>query len=82
MHSWNREVFAQGLVVFAQASQLDISPGSAELYWVVLQQYPWELVERGLQRAMRRRWSAFPPPSVLAKLIEEVMAQLAERRWM
>jgi hypothetical protein len=82
MHCRDREAFAQAFLVFAQASQLDIPPGSAELYWIVLQQYPWELVERGLQRAMRRRRSTFPPPSALAELIEEVIAQLAERRWM
>jgi hypothetical protein len=82
MHCRDREAFAQAFLVFAQASQLDIPPGSAELYWIVLQQYPWELVERGIQREMRCRWSAFPPPSGLAELIEEVIAQLGERRWM
>ena len=61
MHCRDREAFARAFLVFAQASQLDIPSGSAELYWIVLQQYPWELVKRGLQRAMQRRWSAFPP---------------------
>ena len=74
MYCRDREAFAQAFLVFAQASQLAIPPGSAEFYWIVLQQYPWELVERGLQRVMRRRWSTFPPPSALAELIEEVIA--------
>jgi hypothetical protein len=34
MHCRDREAFAQAFLVFAQASQLAIPPGSAEFYWL------------------------------------------------
>jgi hypothetical protein len=82
MEPQDREVFAEAMLVLAEAVERKIPDGDLELHWSILQRYPWPMVEKGLRQAMCRRWFEFPKPCELAELIEAALAQAAERRWL
>jgi hypothetical protein len=78
----DREPFAQAMLVLAEAIQMQLSDGYLDLHWSILHWYPWPLVERGLRKAMCRRWVQFPKPNEIAELIEAAIADMAERAWL
>jgi hypothetical protein len=78
----DRECFAEAVVVLAETIEIALPDGSLARYWSVLQRYPWPLVERGLQKAMRRRWVQFPKLNEIAELIEAAITDMAERAWL
>lgn len=78
----DREPFAQAMLVLAEAIQMQLSDGYLDLHWSILHWYPWPLVERGLRKAMCRRWVQFPKPNGIAELIEAAIADMAERAWL
>jgi hypothetical protein len=78
----HREPFAQAILVLAEAIQMQVSGGYLDLHWSILQRYPWPIVERGLQKAMCRRWFQFPKPNDLAELIDAAIADMGERTWL
>lgn len=78
----DREHFAQAMLVLAETIEIDLPDGSLARHWSILQRYPWPLVERGLGKAMCRRWVQFPKPNELAELIEAAIADMAERGWL
>lgn len=82
MQSQNREDFARAVLVLGEAVQQPIPEGYLDLLWAILERYPWPLVERGLQEAMRRHWAGFPTPAAIGELIETGIAQEAERQWL
>jgi hypothetical protein len=77
----DRESFAQAILVLAETTGIDLPDGSLARHWSILQQYPWPIVERGLQKAMCRRWVQSPQPNELAELIEAAIADMGERAW-
>jgi hypothetical protein len=77
----DREPFARAILVLAEAVQIQLSDGYLDLHRSILQRYPWPIVDRGLQKAMCRRWVQFPKPNELGELIEAAIGDMAERAW-
>jgi hypothetical protein len=82
MEPQDREPFAQAMLVLAETLEIDLPDGSLPRHWSILHRYPWPLVERGLQKAMCRRWVQFPKPNEIAELIEAAIGDMAERAWL
>jgi hypothetical protein len=82
MEPQDRERFAQAMLVLGETIEIAIPDDSLARHWSILQRYPWPLVERGLRKAMCRRWGQFPKPNEIAELIEAAIGDMGERAWL
>lgn len=69
------------LLALAEALDVELSERRMEIYWRVLSDYDWPVVQSVLGNAMRRKWFKFPQPGELIELIDGNPDDQAEHAW-